>query len=329
MTGDFLDDVLTAPLDDGDSTPHVGDYLAVDIGPMGLRARRTGSAEHEEMRLDIPQLLGVPSAHDLMEGVSGLLEPHPPTLVVWTLGGAAAAVRASDVLSASAARGVRSIVVDSATATLVGALGGVEPGVVLEMTSGVRTIVTDFDRLWRRIDGFGPVLGDRGSGAWLGAQGLAAGLRFRDGVPGGSEALLKAGRHAFGDEDGWRTMLETLPMADVLADFAPVVGEVARTDTVAEGLCRLAGEHLADAICAGAELLPPKSPITATGGLLLVEAVKRSFAHALGKRYKILVPALGDTLAGTRTLAEHVLSGGHLPHHPPHIHIHGQYELIR
>lgn len=342
----FLDEVaqsyrtdMADPSDSNDGNTNVGDtdstagttgattaradYLAVDIGPHGLRARRTGT--DPEMRLDIRDLTGSPSARDLLDAVGALTAHRPPALTVWSLGGVGAAVDAATLASASPQAG-RTVVVDAATATLVGALGAVEPGVVLEMTSGVQTIVTDFDTRWHRIDGWGPILGDRGSGAWLGGQGLAAALRFCDGVPGGSAPLLQAGRRAFGDERTWRTMLETLPVADVLADFAPVVGDVARRDPVAEGLCRLAGEHLADAICAGAALLP-SAPMTATGGLLLIDAVKVSFASALGKRYKVLLPALGDTLEGVRTIAEHLLDGGHLSHRPPHIYMQGRNVL--
>jgi len=250
-----------------------------------------------------------------------LTEGRPPLVAVWTLGGVAAGLDAA-ALIAAAAPSTRTIVVDAPVATLVGALGGVEPGVVLEMTTGVRTIATDFDRVWHEIDGWGPILGDRGSASWLGGQGLAAGLRFRDGVPGGSEPLLMAGRRAFGDERTWPEMLRVHPQAELLADFAPVVGDLSRMDPVAEGLCRLAGEHLADALCTASALLPGR-PLTATGALLLVDAIKISLAGALGKRYKVLAPALGDSLAGTRTIAEHVLTGGHLPHRPPHIHLRG------
>ncbi|MDO5628494.1 MAG: hypothetical protein Q4G43_09255 [Mobilicoccus sp.] len=298
------------------------DYLAVDIGERGLRARRAGA---DEGRIDIGDLHDGLGALDLVAAVSSLAGDGPPPVTVWTLGGAAASIDPSELIAVAPPQ-TRTVVVDAATATLVGALGGVEPGVVLEMTAGVRTICTDFETLWHRIDGWGPILGDRGSGAWLGAQGLAAGLRHRDGVPGGSEHLLQAGRRAFGDESGWARILEEHPVAEVLADFAHVVGDVSRHDPVAEGLCRLAGEHLADAICAGAQLLPGR-PLTATGPLLLVDAVKVSFASALGKRRIILVPALGDTLAGTRHIAEHVLAGGRLTHHPPHVYVQGQNAL--
>lgn len=73
-----------------------GDYLAVDIGPHGLRARRTGT--DPEMRLDIRDLTGTPSA-----GVdAAMLASAPP-------------------------QAGRTVVVDAATATLVGALGASSP----------------------------------------------------------------------------------------------------------------------------------------------------------------------------------------------------------
>ncbi len=244
------------------------------------------------------------------------------------------------------ARSPHHVVVDGAVATLAGALDEVAPGVVLDMGVGVQALATDFDRTWRRIDGWGPLLGGRGSAAWLGSEGLAAGLRYRDGVPGGSAALLDAGRRAFGDEHTWGDLLLAHTPGAVLADFAPVVGEVAPTDPIAEGICRLAGEHLADTICAEAVLLAgglgaseapsavvvgsaalPGAPITATGGLLLIDAVKVSFAAALGKRCRFLVPALGDSLAGARRLAEHLAAGGRLPHHPPYVVVEGRSAL--
>ncbi|WP_141631152.1 hypothetical protein [Mobilicoccus pelagius] len=297
----------------------VGEVLVVDIGTRGLRARRTG--EEPESRLDIPHFTSAPRVENLLGAVAMLTEDRPPAVTVWSLGGAVADLDAAALISA-AAPSTRTVVVDGAIATLVGALGAVEAGVVLEMTTGVRTIATDFADVWHTIDGWGPILGDRGSASWLGGQGLAAGLRFRDGVPGGSEALLAAGRHAFGDERTWPEMLRVHPQAELLADFAPVVGDLSRTDPVAEGLCRLAGEHLADALCTASMLLPGR-PLTATGALLLVDAIKISLAGTLGKRYKVLEPALGDSLAGTRTIAEHVLRAGVLPHHPPHVHLRG------
>lgn len=310
-----------------DSTPI--DVLVVDVGHLGLRARRYG--REDTLRVDVPTL---PPRHDAADLVSAVLALLPdgmpaPAACVWAVRGGHQ-IAAPDLLAHAQAqsRSAASLVVDGAVATLVGALGEVSPGVVLELGAGVAALATDFDQVWHRIDGWGPILGDRGSAAWLGAQGLAAGLRYRDGVPGGSAPLLAAGRRAFGDEQTWTELLDRLPAAAVLADFAPVVGDLARRDPVAEAICRLAGEHLADAMCAGARLLPGK-PLTATGALLLIDAVKFSFAAALGKRRIILMPALGDALAGAHLLATHVATGGRVRHSPPFIHVEGQAALTR
>lgn len=307
----------------------LGDVLVVEVGRRGLRGRRTGV--EPQARVDAHSLTtGRAEVSDLVDAVGPLLEAcaAPPRVIVWSVGAAARLIDAPALLSQTQARAGAgaALVVDSGIATLVGALGEVTPGVALDMNEGVVTLATDFDQVWARIDGWGPILGDRGSAAWLGAQGLSAGLRHRDGVPGGSETLLDAGRRAFGDERTWEDLLATHPSQAVLADFAPVVGDLAQRDAVAEAICRLAGEHLADALCAGAQLLPGR-PLTATGGLLLIDAVKVAFAAALGKRHIILMPALGDALVGARTIAEHVAAGGRLPHRPPYVFVEGQAAL--
>lgn len=305
------------------------DVLVVDIGPRGLRARRYG--REETRRVDVPVLEPGLASADLVAAVSPLVPAGdvPPAACVWSMRVGQQIVAPDLLAHAGSQTGAgATLVVDGAVATLVGALGEVGPGVVLELGTGVTALATDFDQVWHRIDGWGPILGDRGSAAWLGAQGLAAGLRHRDGVPGGSAALLDAGRHAFGDERSWADLLDRHPSAAVLADFAPVVGDLAGRDPVAEAICRLAGEHLADAMCAGAQLLPRK-PLTATGALLLIDAIKVSFAAALGKRRIILMPALGDALAGAELLARHVAVGGRLRHSPPYVHVDGQAALTR
>ncbi len=306
------------------------DLLVVDLSSRGLRARRTGG--RADGRVDAPRLLiadGL-AIGDLLAAVAPLLQSDAPdpAAIVWSVAGLPSALDAAALLSGASAltRSSHHVVVDGGVATLAGALDEVAPGVVLDMGVGVHALATDFDRTWRRIDGWGPLLGGRGSAAWLGSEGLAAGLRYRDGVPGGSAALLDAGRRAFGDEHTWADLLLAHTPGAVLADFAPVVGEVAASDPIAEGICRLAGEHLADTICAGSTLLP-QAPITATGGLLLIDAVKVSFASALGKRCRFLVPALGDSLAGARRLAEHLAAGGRLPHHPPYVAVEGRSAL--
>src|SRR5699024_11813290 len=76
-----------------------------------------------------------------------------------------------------------------ALTTHTGALGG-RAGVVVAAGTGSVALGTDLRETWRRTDGWGYLLGDRGSGAWIGGQGLQHALRALDGLSDGSPELL-------------------------------------------------------------------------------------------------------------------------------------------
>ncbi|MDO5698083.1 MAG: hypothetical protein Q4G51_08915 [Dermatophilus congolensis] len=309
------------------------DLLVVDVSRRGVRGRRTGS--EPEARLEPPPGASANTQVTVEIGtLVSALEPlvhavsRPPDQVVVSIASAAQALDPAELRAGLAVTTNAPVVVcDSLVTTLFGALGFVGAGSVIDLGAGVAGLATDLDRVWHRIDGWGPILGDRGSAAWLGAQGLSAGLRARDGVPGGSDDLLAAGRRAFGDESLWPQLLEERRAADVLADFAPVVGELAaRGDEVAYAIIALGADHLADTLLAGQRVVPGE-PIAATGELLLVDAVRVAFASALGKRLKFLTPAMGDSLAGAHHLARHLAFGGEAPHRPPFVYTSDQAAL--
>lgn len=314
------------------------DVLAVTIGAGGVRARRTGRADAggpaaSDSTIEVPEAsLAAPrdagEAGRLVAAVAALTERFgaAPEASVWAVpedwhGGPAA-----DLLAAIRAQtpGGRTLVVAHAVATHAGALGGVRPGTCLDVGAGAAALATDVAGTWHRLDGWGPLLGGRGSGAWIGAQGLAAGLRWRDGVPGGSAVLLEAGRAAFGAETTWparfagRGANENEDVEVGLVAFVPAVAEAAHGCPVARAILRAAGEALADTLLAGRRLLPD-APLVVVGGLLYVEGVRVALAAALGQRQAFLVPGLGGALEGARLLGEHVLAGGALPHHPPYV----------
>ena len=310
--------------------PQAYDLLVVDVSRRGLRGRRTGA--DPEARLEPPRRSSASSQFTVeMEGLLAAISPlveaveRPTDQVVVSVPALTRDLDPAELWARLAQTTNSPVVVcDAMVTTLFGALGYVGPGTVLDLGAGVTGLATDIDRVWHRIDGWGPILGDRGSAAWLGAQGLSAGLRSRDGVPGGSADLLAAGRRAFGDETLWPALLEANRASDVLADFAPVVGDLAvRGDEVSLAIITLGADHLADALVAG-QAVVPEGPIAATGELLLVEAVKVAFASNLGRRLKFLTPALGDSLAGALHLGRHLASGGRLPHRPPFVYTAGQ-----
>lgn len=123
--------------------------------------------------------------------------------------------------------GVRRVALaaDAVTA-YVGALGG-RPGAVVAAGTGLIALGTDLTA-WRRADGWGHLLGDCGSGAWIGRAGLEAALRAHDGRPGGSAALLARAEATFGPAPGLPGALyPRTDRAGVLASFAPEVAAAA------------------------------------------------------------------------------------------------------
>lgn len=203
------------------------------------------------------------------------------------------------------------IAIDAVTAHL-GALGEVG-GAVVALGTGAIAIshpgmeAAVDDHAWRRVDGWGHLLGDRGGGAWLGRYGLEAAMRAYDGVDPCGHALLATARHRFGEPESWPAQLYTRhDRAGVLAEFAAEVVAVAvRGDETARDLVRAAGREAAKSgLAALGEDVPAQ--LVLTGGLvgagpLLSEAFAEEVAH---QRADVLIgEALGDPLEGSLSLA--------------------------
>ncbi|WP_458246186.1 N-acetylglucosamine kinase [Streptomyces sp. MAI_2237] len=156
------------------------------------------------------------------------------------------------------------------------------------------------------VDGDGWLLGDDGSGFWIGREAVRAALRMADGrgggtvlaravgqalglparvLPGsgsvgrrgadGSSACSGADEPSNGDwtraaREAYRAHLLPVVMAEAptrLARLAPLVAEAARErDTLAQQILDRAADHLADAVRALAPL--PGERLVVTGGLL-------------------------------------------------------------
>ncbi|MEU1187460.1 BadF/BadG/BcrA/BcrD ATPase family protein [Streptomyces sp. NPDC005859] len=311
----------------GDSGRHNhGDaVLAVDSGGSGLRVA-LGTAERGALARrssPVPVRIGargIDPGH-LMEQLVPLVRTlsaetgisRPATAVV----GAAGLSTLGDALRAELPGaltrefGVRTtaLAADAVTA-YVGALGP-RPGAVVAAGTGLIAIGTDLTA-WQRADGWGHLLGDCGSGAWIGRAGLEAALRAYDGRPGGSAALLVRAEERFGPMPELPGLL--YPRSDrpaVLASFAPQVADCGPDDVVAAGILRTAARHMAEsaaAVCpAGGE---PR--LALTGGLFgmgdplllpLAEELTGLLPHALR------VPAEGDPLDGALRIATELATG--------------------
>ena len=201
-------------------------------------------------------------------------------------------------------------VASDAVTSHAGALNG-EPGVVLAAGTGAVALAIGPDGTRRQADGWGPWLGDEGSGAWLGLHGLRAVLRATDGR-GPATALQAAAERRFGPPPALVAALEGHENPPRLAaSFAADVAQAAEAgDTVAAGLLREAAAALAGTVRAAAAHLADAGPVrfAMVGGLAslgpilidpLLEALRRDAAW--------LQPGAphGTALDGARLLALH------------------------
>jgi N-acetylglucosamine kinase-like BadF-type ATPase len=197
---------------------------------------------------------------------------------------------------------------DGVTA-LLGALGD-RPGAVVAAGTGT-IVVARGAHGWAKVDGWGSLLGDDGSGFAIGRAGLQAALREIDGR-GGSKALLQAAEARFGEAE---RMSETVHRSEVptrtVASFALDVARVAEGgDETAIAILADAARELAISACAAlAQVFPPgeQAAVSWAGNVFRAGALLRDpFQRELRARrpaVEVVEPA-ADALAGAALLAE-------------------------
>ncbi|MDH6219217.1 N-acetylglucosamine kinase [Streptomyces pseudovenezuelae] len=300
--------------------------LAVDSGGSGLRVvvatgHGTVLAQHESPEPVRTGARGIDPGH-LMEQLvpmvrvslaeSGVTELRAAAVGAAGLATLGDALRAELPAALGREFGVRTVALaaDAVTA-YTGALGA-HPGAVVAAGTGLIAVGTDLTR-WSRADGWGHLLGDCGSGAWIGRAGLEAALRAYDGRPGGSAGLLARAEKLFGPASGLPGRV--YPRSDrpaVLASFAPEVAACAEQhDPVATGILRTAARHMVESAAA---VCPTGGDprIAFTGGLFkmgepLLVPLAEELASVLPSARR--VPAAGDPLAGAMRIAADLAAG--------------------
>jgi N-acetylglucosamine kinase-like BadF-type ATPase len=283
-----------------------------------------------EAELDGPGSSAVDAGRDAERGAE-------PVVVVWSMRGLLFLTDRAAVMQQvrEGLGGAATVVVSDAVANLIGAVGDLRPGAVVAAGSGAVAFGSDFGEVWHRVDGWGHVLGDVGSGAWLGLEGLRAALRADDALAGGSQRLLGAAVERFGPTPTWPRQLMAAPDApEQLASFAPVVSAAAEPlpagagepaaanpvapDPVAADICRRAGRGLAEALLAAAAGLAQPT-LVASGGVLAAPAVRAALVDSLNESGRELSPAHGGALDGTLILGRRLVEAGSLPEHPAYL----------
>jgi N-acetylglucosamine kinase-like BadF-type ATPase len=257
--------------------------LALDAGQTGIKVRfaRADAAPVERVfpgvRTDqplLPQLAAVARetasgspVGTLTAGVSGLTSAEHD----------AAELRAlvHDLAPA------RVMLAHDSTTSYLGTLGAGH-GAVVAAGTGVVTLAVGPAGV-ARVDGWGYLMGDAGSGFWIGRAALEAVMRAHDGR-GPATSLSEVVRSRWPDlEDAYVQLQSDPARVSVVAWFAEAVAARAASDEVAARICRDAGEELALSILtalrrAGADAAPV---VSAIGGVFRGEHVRAAFEEAV------------------------------------------------
>jgi N-acetylglucosamine kinase-like BadF-type ATPase len=163
------------------------------------------------------------------------------------------------------------------TSDAVTAYFATRPGrrqVALAVGTGAVAIAADGRGTWSIADGVGHLLGDEGSGFWIGQRGLASAIAAADGR-GGSDQLMRSAMTRYGTAAAIPEAVYGSPRPAVaVAAFAPdVVAAAIEGDAIADGILRAAGAALSRSVVAAANAVFGDATITVvvTGGMTAAE----------------------------------------------------------
>ena len=194
---------------------------------------------------------------------------------------------------------------DSITSYL-GALGN-RPGVVTAAGTGVVTLAVGLREV-ARVDGWGYLIGDAGSGFWIGRAALDAVMRAYDGR-GPRTSLTEPAIAEFGDlPDAYLQLQADEFKVARIARWARTVSEHAdRGDQVCQQISRAAGRELAHSALTGLHVVGETSAVptlSLLGNVFKNELVEESFRATVMEKFPQaqFVGAAGSGLDGAALL---------------------------
>ena len=301
---------------DAGGTRTVG-YLADADARVLATARGAGANLHSEGEAGVERVL-----RELIAALTSAGSADPVAAIGAGMAGAA---RPEDVASITRVLdrilpGVPSVVVTDA---LVALEAGTPGGAAVVLISGTGSIAYGRDHQGRaaRAGGWGYVLGDEGSGYWLGRNALRSVVRAADGRGRATSLTARVLAH-YGvatPEDLVRSIAGPGTKPSAIAKLAGAVGEAAvEGDAVARHLIDRGAEELASAAGSVARRLSLTSaPIWLAGGTLLgVAALREAVIRELEKSVPGLVPAplaVEPALGAVRLACDLVAARLHLP----------------
>jgi len=285
--------------------------LAIDAGQSGIKVRPPAAVRGGDLVLPgirtgeplLPQLAAVVAeATDrtgarfdvVTAGISGLTDGNAD---------------ADAMLALVSGHGVRGVVLaHDSTTSFLGALGD-RPGAVVAAGTGVVTLAVGAETV-ARVDGWGWIMGDAGSGYWIGREALDAVMRAYDGR-GPTTELTAAASERWPDlSQAYMSLQADADRVRIVAGFAAVVARAAVAgDAVARDITVRAAHELArSARAAIAQVRTDEETfaVCAIGGVFGSPLLHEAFATDLhaGDDSVRLVDPVGVGIDGVVALAD-------------------------
>ncbi len=282
-------------------------FLCMDAGQTGVQASVTDN-KTLRTRVNFPGVRSdVDIVDQLVERVTELLAGYPGREAIVTIGASGLRLDA-DVSKFFAAPQVVDVHIahDSVTGYL--SVLGNRSGVVLAVGTGSVILGVGSDRV-ARVDGWGHLLGDAGSGFWLGREALAAVLRAHDGR-GPQTALTDAVLERYPNLDVLYVEIQVNPRrVSEVASWAKTVADLAPTDAVSGDIvARAASELVSSTLAAldGAGVTSSNPRVGMVGNVFRGESLRTGFTAGVLRAVPgaELFSAVSDGLAGAALLPE-------------------------
>ncbi|WP_052226271.1 N-acetylglucosamine kinase [Microbacterium mangrovi] len=263
-----------------------GTTLAMDAGQTGTKVRvGTPGETPVEQVLD-----GVRTNDELFPQLARLAEEaarlaHGPiTVVAAGVSGLTDDTRDAPALQrlltgiGDAGTPPRTLLAHDSVTSFLGALGDAH-GAVIAAGTGVVTLGVGAARV-ARVDGWGNIMGDAGSGYWIGREALDAAMRDHDGR-GPATALTALVRERWPDlERAYIDLQQDPDHVRIVASFAEPAAAVAVHDPVAAAICLRAAAELSHSVATAlARVADPGEDleVASLGGIFRSPLVRRRF----------------------------------------------------
>jgi N-acetylglucosamine kinase-like BadF-type ATPase len=288
---------LPAALPPGLPGPLPGRLLGIDAG--GGATRVVLVAGREVVRRQVAPPMNALLTGHVTERLLGLVRGWDATAAGIGLPGLRSpAARGRLAAELTSRAGLPVYVTGDGEAALLGAFAA-RPGIVVFAGTGSGATGWDGQR-WTRAGGHGFLLGDEGSGYWLGRAAVNAALRWEDGM-GGSAALRDAVVQVAGhDLAALVAEIHAHPAErQLVSRLAPLVTDLAGEDEAARYIAERAAVHLAAlAQAVRAELGP--LPVCGVGGVLQAPVIWHRFTALTGAVRPLAPPEIGAALLAWR-----------------------------